>query len=121
MTELLLAALVLIPMGTARLTWYEPGGKHAAFWHDQTPAGFGDRVDSEHLGIAAPAHVPFGTKVLLRRVDTGAVVIATVIDRTADGRGWDAWVATAYHLGFGPEYGESDAGVIECQVWEVRG
>jgi hypothetical protein len=120
MTELLLTALMLVPMGTTRVTWYDLHTRHAASWHGETPAGFTDYVDDARMGIAAPASVPFGTKVLLRRVDTGQMVIATVIDRTGDGRGWDAWPETAYHLGYGPDFDRADVGVIEAQIWEVR-
>jgi hypothetical protein len=120
MTELLLAALLLVPMGTARVTWYFLTTPHAAYHHGQTPPGYTPYVDYYHLGIAAPASVPFGTRVLLRRVDTGDMVLATVVDRTASGTGWDCWPMTAEQLGYGPAYDRDDVGVIECQVWIVR-
>ena len=115
----LLAVLLLIPLGEARVTWYWLPTRHAAYHHGQTPAGFTPYVDYYHLGIAAPASVPFGTRVLLRRVDTGDMVLATVVDRTASGAGWDAWPATSEALGFGPSYDRDDAGVVQCQIWMI--
>lgn len=109
----------LVPVGTARATWYWLPTQHAAYHHGQTPAGFTPYVDYERMGCAAPVGIPFGTRLLLERKDTGQRATCVVVDRTGNGRGYDMWPATSKALGFGPTFGRKDAGVVTVDVWMI--
>ncbi len=63
--------------GTA--SWYGPG------FHGRRTAS-GERFDQEALTAAHP-HLPFGTRVLVRREDTGETVVVRINDRGPFKRG----------------------------------
>ena len=117
-------ALLLIE--DAQLTWYGNefvGRHHAAYWHQQVPAGFSDTMQPDEFGVAAPLHVPFGTRLRLTRLDTGATVEAVVVDRMRNFRNpntYDAYPAVAQALGFGPWAEEQDCGVVRVKVEIIR-
>lgn len=114
MHNLLFVFLIVIPC-----YWYGGNGdgylgkRHAASWHGETPKGFPEVVDIEHLGIALNG-VPFGEVVRVEIVGVpkwakeeyshliGRSVYATVVDRTSD-LFVDCWPATAKAL-YGKDY-----------------
>ncbi len=115
-------------------TWYGGrdgflGKRHAASWHSKTPVGFPEVVTQDGYGVAAPCDsqgrcLEFGTVVALRRSDTGAVAVGVVVDRMRNYRNqkrYDLWPAVAGRLGFGPEYGRQDRGVVRVDVYVLDG
>lgn len=126
--------LLLVPVRqSATLTWYGEhflGRRHAASWHQQTPPGAPEVVDTTFRGIAAPLSIPFGTVLIIERVgachDTpseydGRRAIAIVVDRMRDFHNtgtYDAWPQVAADLGFGPEF-PADDGCVRVNVWQL--
>ena len=115
-------------------TWYGEdfiGRRHAASWHQQTPAGFPEVVTLTHFGVAAPPDIPFGTMLFITRLApcnplcsqeyNGTSIIVTVIDRKASlAQGsYDLWPAAAKVLGFGPSF-DKDVGCIKIRVIQGR-
>ena len=128
--QLLLAMWILLyPEAVA--TWYGGqflGKRHAASWHGETPIGYPETVTRNVAGVAAPSDIPFGTLLRLTRVGAcneepseydGRQVIVVVLDRKKRHEipGYlDLWPLPAELLGFGPSFGDRDAGCVKVRV-----
>ena len=103
---------VLLVLFWITLTWYGPG-----YYGNNTADG--SLYTEEHWGIAAPVHIPLGTRI---KVTVGnKYAICTVTDRLGidDPLWWDASYAVASHLGI-IEQGRvvAQVEILEEVTWE---
>lgn len=112
------ATLVL----TAVMTWYGGpfiGEHHAAYWHNEVPPGAPDVVGFQYPGVAACDSYAFGD--VLRFEGNGRIAYGVVLDRRARHDSeycgyFDAWLALAKQLGYGPLFDGADAGAVGVEV-----